>query len=284
MALRGDDYDANPLRATLREPPSQRRFPVSSVIGAAVAVVIVVVGGLFVFRFLGSSPRPSASAGALADMTDVQRQLTDISKRLDRLEKQQRRSSDELADLSAKQAAAKQSAETAAAAGHAGPPQKVVVVKQVPTPDAALEGKVTALQGNANANKQAWHATADQLADMAGQLGAAQGAIDQNQRALRQLLAGTPHTLVRFQLHRGAKEQRVGPVWMYLKSVDTGRQRYTLQVLVNDRWTELKDRALTEVVQFFVPPFSDPLELVATDIGHDTLSGYLAVPTAKPSH
>jgi hypothetical protein len=285
MALRGSDFEHDPLTTELRNV-SQRRFPSSSLIGAAVAIVVVALGGYAVYRFLlAGSARPAANGSPSADVALVQQQLDAISKRLERLEKQQRRDSEELADLSAKQAAAKQNAESGGAAGaHAAPAQKVVVVKQVPTPDPALEKKLAFLQNNTSANQQAWHATADQLADMAGQLGAAQGAIDQNQQALRQLLAGPAHSVAQFQLQRGAKEQRVGPVWLYLKSVDARRQRYTLEVLVNDRWTELKDRALNEMVEFFVPQFSHPLELVATDIEHNTLTGYLGVPTAKASH
>jgi hypothetical protein len=65
---------------------------------------------------------------------------------------------------------------------------------------------------------------------------------------------------------------------MLLKSADPGSRRYTVCVYLDDKCVELKDRALNEVVVFVVSPGAAPMELIATNVGRNTIAGYLEVP------
>jgi len=63
-----------------------------------------------------------------------------------------------------------------------------------------------------------------------------------------------------------------------LRRADARRGRFTLDVVVNGHRYEHKDRTLNEPLLFYAAGARQPYELVATEVGHDRISGYLAAP------
>ena len=70
----------------------------------------------------------------------------------------------------------------------------------------------------------------------------------------------------------------MGPVSVQLKSSNAKNQRYTVCIYVHDSCTELRDRTLYEVVQVAVSRNGPPLQVIATTVGKDEITGYLEVP------
>jgi len=153
-----------------------------------------------------------------------------------------------------------------------------VVPTPVASPDPASVRSLHALQSDEAADREAWQATTDQLAEMAGQVGTQSVAILQNQDELNQLLARTEMEAIPFELLRGSNPKPVGPVSLLLKSSNPKTQHYTVCVYVQPSCIELKDRALHEVVQFVASRNTAPLEVIATKIMNDGILGYLEVP------
>jgi hypothetical protein len=141
-----------------------------------------------------------------------------------------------------------------------------------------------ALESNEAANREAWQATTDKLADMAGQVGTQGVEILRNQDELNLLLARTEMEAIPFELLRGTNPQPVGPVSLLLKSSNPKTQRYTLCVYIQPSCIELKERTLHEVVQFVVSRNTTPLEVIATKITKDQILGYLEVPRSQIGH
>jgi len=137
------------------------------------------------------------------------------------------------------------------------------------------------IAGELAANHTAWEATTNRLADVVGVVGTQQGELSETRDALNQLLAQTHRKAISFELDRGRSRVSVGPVSLQLKSADSKGQHYTVCVIFNkEKCIELRDRALNEVVVFVVAKNSPPLELVATKILRDQITGYLEVPSA----
>ena len=62
------------------------------------------------------------------------------------------------------------------------------------------------------------------------------------------------------------------------KRTDTKRNRYTIELLADDKRTEKKDKSINEPVQFYTLKAKQPYELVVNNVGKDLIVGYLATP------
>ncbi len=56
------------------------------------------------------------------------------------------------------------------------------------------------------------------------------------------------------------------------------RNRYTVEVLADDKTVEKKDKSINEPLQFYVAKAKQPYELVVNEVGKDQITGYLATP------
>jgi hypothetical protein len=160
-----------------------------------------------------------------------------------------------------------------------------------PAPDPASAQKLTTLeqgigtlQEETGSNREAWQATTNRLAEVAGELGAQNGRIIKNQDELNKFLGRTEHTAVTFELRRGLDPEPVGPVRISLKTSNQKSQRYTVCVYLQDSCVQVKDRVVYEVVQLAVSRDTAPLELIATKVDKDGIVGYLEVPRENPGH
>lgn len=147
-----------------------------------------------------------------------------------------------------------------------------------------LQQGVGKLQQNQQVNNEAWQATTDRLADMAGQVGSQNVQILRNQDELNELVNRTEMEAIPFELLRGSNPTPVGPVALVLKSTNPKKQSYTVCVYVQPSCVELKDRMIHEVVQFVAAKNGTPLEIVATRIVKDEILGYLEVPRNQLAH
>ena len=147
-----------------------------------------------------------------------------------------------------------------------------------------LQQGLGALESDAEGNREAWQATTDKLADVAGQVGTQNALILRNQDEVNLLLARSQRTAIPFELHRGSDSQQIGPVNLGLKSTNQKSQRYTLCVYIQESCLELKDKALFEITEFAVTRDSASLQVIATKISKDGILGFLEVPQEKIRH
>ena len=282
----GVDFDRQVFVQTQAPPPSPARRVAAVLFAVAIFAVIVFAG----YKLLPTAMGESASAGD-PELANLDKRLGAIEGRLEKLETSGRTA------IPAKKGKLAEPEETLPKPGV----KAVYQISPAPKPDAhtapapavdpamaqrlsALQQTVGALQSNEAANREAWQATTNKLADMAGQVGSQGVDILQSQDELNQLLARTEMQAIPFELLRGSNPQPVGPVSLVLKSASAKNQRYTLCVYVQSSCINLKDRTLHEVVQFVVSRNTTPLEVIATKITKDVMLGYLEVPRSQGGH
>lgn len=123
--------------------------------------------------------------------------------------------------------------------------------------------------------------TIAQLKATQGDLGVQSGLIATNGKELAALKALGERNYVEFKLSKTKKPQKVGDIAVLLKKADPKANRYTIDVIADDKTVEKKDRTVNEPVQFMLAKASQPYELVVNEVKKDLISGYVAAPKVQ---
>jgi len=260
----------------------------SKIFGTLALVVALGLAGLVGYKIFTQVSQQRALSEANAQIEQLQIQLADSQKQMEDLQKRHKSvakletPAPAVTPTPAVKAPAPRPTYHVASASvmPATKPPKLQSISQSPVAP-AVNPETAALKSELNANHEAWQATTDRLADVVGVVGQQQNEISETREAVNQLLSQTKRQAISFELQRGNSQMPVGPVSLQLKNVDMKGQRYSVCVYFQERCTELKDRALNEVVVFIVSKDKGAMELVATRILHDQVVGYLQVPVEQ---
>lgn len=102
-----------------------------------------------------------------------------------------------------------------------------------------------------------------------------------NGKELAALRALGERNYVEFTLPKTKKPQKLGDIQVELRKADTKHNRYTLDVLADDKKVEKKDKTINEPVQFYTSKSRQPYEIVVNEIRKDSIVGYLATPKVQ---
>jgi len=144
-------------------------------------------------------------------------------------------------------------------------------VGNVKTDVTAVKADVATTQSNLD------KATAD-LKRMNGDMGVMSGLIATNGKDLAALRELGERNYFEFDLSKKATDKRIGNVALKLKNVDPKHNRYTLEVLADDKRVEKKDKTINEPVQVYVSGYRQPYEIVVNQVKKDGVVGYLSTP------
>lgn len=142
-----------------------------------------------------------------------------------------------------------------------------------------VSGDVTAVKTDLGSTKAELDKTIANLNKVTGDLGVQSGYVATNARELDALKRLNDRNYFQFTLLRKEKQaKRVGDISLKLKSADKKKNKYTVEVLADDKTVEKKDKGVNEPLQFYVAKAKQPYELVVNEIGKDQITGYLATP------
>jgi len=122
--------------------------------------------------------------------------------------------------------------------------------------------------------------TAD-LKRAVGDMGVMSGLIATNGTELNALRELGERNYYEFNLTKHDGSKKVGDVTLTLKKLDSKHNRYTVDVLADDKRVEKRDRTVNEPVQLYVGGGHQPYEIVVNEIDKDKIVGYLATPKVK---
>lgn len=123
--------------------------------------------------------------------------------------------------------------------------------------------------------------TASELRRVRGDLDGTSSLVATNGRELNALKALGERNYFEFNLTKAKEPRRIGDVTVLLKKADPKRNRFTIEVMADDKKVEKKDKNLNEPVQFYVSKARQPYEIVVNEVKKDQIVGYLSAPKVQ---
>ena len=114
-----------------------------------------------------------------------------------------------------------------------------------------------------------------------GDLNAMSGAVATNSKELSALKELGERNYFEFALGKTKAPQRIGDLRLILKKTDPKHNRYTVDVLADDKKVEKKDRTVNEPVQLYLSGSSQAYEIVVNQVKKNEVVGYVATPKVK---
>jgi hypothetical protein len=123
--------------------------------------------------------------------------------------------------------------------------------------------------------------TGSDLKRVMGDMGVMSGLIATNSTQLDALKALGDRDYVQFDLKRTAGKQKVGDMQLALSKADPKHNRFTINVLADDKMVEKRDRTINEPVQLYLGGNHQPEEIVVNEVKKDEVIGYVSIPKVK---
>jgi len=142
----------------------------------------------------------------------------------------------------------------------------------------AVKTDVGTVKTDVASTKSALDETRSELQRARGDMGVMSGLVATNSKQIQTLRDLGDRNIYEFTLSKDGKMQKVGDIELTLRKADTGRNRFTLDVLADDKRVEKKDRTINEPVQFYTSKAHQPYELVVNQVKKNQVLGYLATP------
>ena len=117
------------------------------------------------------------------------------------------------------------------------------------------------------------------LKSVTGDLGVQSGLVATNGKELAALKRLGERNYVDIKLGKTKQPQRFGDITLLLKNADAKKNRYSVQVMADDKPTLKENKSINEPVQFYTSKGGRlPYELVINTVGKNEIVGYLSTP------
>ena len=141
--------------------------------------------------------------------------------------------------------------------------------------------QVSTLKTQQTATQQQLEKTVADLKSTVGDLGVQSGLIATNGKELSALRALGERNYYDFKVAKSKTPEKVGDVQIRLTSCDPKKNKYTVELIADDKKVEKKDKSINEPVQFYMSKASQPYELVVNQISKDLIVGYVSAPKVQ---
>jgi DNA repair exonuclease SbcCD ATPase subunit len=120
--------------------------------------------------------------------------------------------------------------------------------------------------------------TSNELQHVKGDMGVMSGLVATNGKEIQMLRDLGDRNIYEFTISKSEGLQKVGNIQIGLRKSDMKRNRYTVDVLADDKKVAKNDKGINEPVQFYVSGGRQPYEIVVNTVSKDQIKGYLATP------
>lgn len=155
------------------------------------------------------------------------------------------------------------------------------VEKNTTTKISEVSTEVGAVKTEVETAKSEIDKTIQDLRRVRGDLDGTSSLVATNGKELAALRALGERNYFEFNITKSKEPRRVGDVAVVLKKTDPKKNRFTIELLADDKRVEKKDKNLNEPVQFYVSKARQPYELVVNEVKKDQIVGYLSTPKVQ---
>ncbi len=260
IALAGDGYlivQSNQLRDSLAQSEQTTQTQMSKLSDATKS--------LLEQRLEAINDQVKGASDAASDAlkqarSEARRQGSELSRRLDQEQKQM---TSQLSDLKD-------------ATDHANSK-----IADVSTDVSGVKTDVTSVKADVATTQTQLDKTGSDLKRVMGDMGVMSGLIATNSKDVQALRALGERNYYEFTLSKKDNSKKVGDIVMSLKKADPKRNRFTLDVVADDKRVEKRDRTINEPVQIYMTDANQPYEIVINQVDKDKVVGYLSTPKVK---
>jgi hypothetical protein len=146
---------------------------------------------------------------------------------------------------------------------------------------AAVNTEVSAVKTQGEKTRAELEKTISDLTSTKGDLGVQSGLIATNGKQLLALKELGERNYTEFRIAKSKKSEKVGDLQVHLTKTDPKKNRFTIEVIIDDKLVEKRDKTINEPIQFLLPRATQPYELVVNEVRKDMIVGYLSAPKVQ---
>lgn len=140
---------------------------------------------------------------------------------------------------------------------------------------------LASVKTDAAATRSELEKTIADLKSTRGDMGVQSGLIATNGKELAALRSLGERNYTEFRLTKEKTPRKVGDIQIRLKSADAKKNRYTIEVIADDKLVEKKDKTVNEPVQLILSRATQPFEIVVNEVKKNMISGYVSAPKVQ---
>lgn len=222
----------------------------------------------------------SKRAGALAAQLDrTNGAIADLRTQLQVTDQKLGLTEDELASARSMAVAVRKDQKRQQATQNALRQQIGQVQQQTSAQFGEVSSELNGTKGDVASTRKDLNDTNTKLGTAIGDLGVQSGLIARNHEEVEELKRLNERSIYEFTMGKEKLPQRVGPIQLIVRKINSKNLTFTLDIIADDRKTERKDKSLEEPIQFYTRGSHTVDEIVVYDVKKNSISGYLS--TAK---
>jgi multidrug efflux pump subunit AcrA (membrane-fusion protein) len=144
-----------------------------------------------------------------------------------------------------------------------------------------INDNVSGVKSDVASTQSELEKTGSDLKRVMGDMGVMSSLIATNSSQLNALKQLGDRDYVEFDLKKTSGRQKVGDMQLLLAKADPKHNRFTLDVLADDKVVEKRDRSINEPVQLYLAGNRQPEEIVVNEVKKDEVVGYVSIPKVK---
>jgi len=156
--------------------------------------------------------------------------------------------------------------------------QQTEAIGQVTSQVAEVQGEISGAKKEIAATRTDLESTKVRLDRAIGDLTGQSSLIARTREDLEELRHRGDRSYYEFTLYKGNSPTQLSTVRLQLKKADAKKNKFTLNVIADDRIIEKKDRGAAEPLQFYTGRNRQLYEVVIFAVEKNTVTGYLSTP------